>query len=181
MAMKLDKILVVDIEATCWLGKPPPGEKREIIEIGSCELDLMTERIDEKRSVIVRPQCSKISRFCTELTTLKEEDVAKGVSLKEACETLPGKNKIWASYGNYDREKFSEECGWKRIAYPFGPSHINVKILFAVAHSLSKEVGLKSALNLLNMSFEGTPHRGEDDAWNIAKVLLILIRRLRKN
>ena len=36
MSGKLDKILVVDIEATCWEGKPPAGEQNEIIEVGIC-------------------------------------------------------------------------------------------------------------------------------------------------
>ena len=34
MARKLDRILVVDVEATCWEGDPPPGQISEIIEIG---------------------------------------------------------------------------------------------------------------------------------------------------
>ena len=25
MARKLDQILVIDVEATCWAGNPPPG------------------------------------------------------------------------------------------------------------------------------------------------------------
>ena len=31
MARKLDRILVVDVEATCWEGDPPPGQIREIL------------------------------------------------------------------------------------------------------------------------------------------------------
>ena len=180
MSMKLDKILVVDVESTCWLGKPPPGEKREIIEVGWCEIIPESEAIIGKETVIVRPESSKISKFCTELTTLKQEDVSRGISLREACKMLPAKNRVWASYGNYDREKFVEECRWKNVKYPFGPSHINVKTLFALAHNLPKEVSLREALGILNFSFEGTHHRGGDDAWNIAKVLLELIKRLKR-
>ena len=44
MARKLDRILVVDIEATCWEGNPPPGQTSEIIEIGLCVLDVPTLR-----------------------------------------------------------------------------------------------------------------------------------------
>jgi hypothetical protein len=28
MARKLDYILVIDVEATCWQGEPPPGQGR---------------------------------------------------------------------------------------------------------------------------------------------------------
>ena len=42
MARKLDRILVVDVEATCWEGDPPPGQISEILEIGLCVLDVAT-------------------------------------------------------------------------------------------------------------------------------------------
>ena len=42
MARKLDQILVIDVEATCWEGNPPPGQTSEIIEIGLCVLDVPT-------------------------------------------------------------------------------------------------------------------------------------------
>jgi len=46
MSKKLDKILVIDVEATCWQGKNPAGESNEIIEIGICVLETATgERI----------------------------------------------------------------------------------------------------------------------------------------
>lgn len=35
MARKLDRILVVDVEATCWEGDPPPGQISAIIEKGT--------------------------------------------------------------------------------------------------------------------------------------------------
>ena len=38
----LDKIIVIDLEATCWEGDPPPGQESEIIEIGLCILDVAT-------------------------------------------------------------------------------------------------------------------------------------------
>jgi inhibitor of KinA sporulation pathway (predicted exonuclease) len=46
-----------------------------------------------------------------------------------------------------------------------------VKNLFALQNGLEKEVGLQKATALLGLPFEGTIHRGMDDAWNIAAVL----------
>jgi inhibitor of KinA sporulation pathway (predicted exonuclease) len=34
MAKQLDKIIVVDVEATCWKGKIPTGTHSDIIEVG---------------------------------------------------------------------------------------------------------------------------------------------------
>jgi inhibitor of KinA sporulation pathway (predicted exonuclease) len=57
------------------------------------------------------------------------------------------------------------------MGYPFGPSHINVKTLFALKHKLGHELGMAGALKYLNIELEGTHHRGKDDARNIAKIL----------
>jgi hypothetical protein len=34
----LSRILVIDLEATCWHVPPPPGEEHEVIEIGNAIL-----------------------------------------------------------------------------------------------------------------------------------------------
>lgn len=36
----LDKVLVIDLEATCWENEPPKGQKSEIIEIGVALVDV---------------------------------------------------------------------------------------------------------------------------------------------
>ena len=183
MAKKLDQILVIDIEATCWEGNPPPGQKSEIIEIGICTLDIATGERLEKRSILVKPERSKVSEFCTKLTTLTQAQVDQGISFAEACSILKeeygSQDKIWASYGDYDRLQFERQCQYRRNMYPFGTRHINVKTLFAIIYLLPREVGMAKALELLGTPLEGTHHRGVDDAWNIAGILseLILKRR----
>ncbi|QYS89362.1 hypothetical protein [Flavobacterium davisii] len=52
MAKLLDKILVVDIEATCWEGKLPEGMISDIIEIGVCLLDVQTGEISDNREIL---------------------------------------------------------------------------------------------------------------------------------
>jgi inhibitor of KinA sporulation pathway (predicted exonuclease) len=175
MAEKLDQILVIDLEATCWERDPPPGQDHEIIEIGLCVLDVATGRRLDNPSIIVRPLHSTVSDYCTQLTTLTQEDVEGGISLREACRILEteygSRQRLWASYGDYDRKQFSRECQAHGIDYPFGDGHINVKSLFAVAYNLRQEVPLDRAMELLGFPLEGTHHRGGDDAWNIARIL----------
>jgi inhibitor of KinA sporulation pathway (predicted exonuclease) len=181
MGKKLDQILVVDVESTCWEGDPPPGQESEIIEIGLCVLDVAALQRLENRSILVRPERSTVSAYCTALTTLTQAYVDDGLALREACRILRqeyrARQRIWASYGDYDRRQFKRNCRAQDIAYPFGPGHINVKSLFAVMHGLSREVGLDKALEMLGLPFEGTHHRGDDDAWNVARVLGELLRR----
>lgn len=177
-----DKILICDLEATCWEENPPPNAESEIIEIGICILDLKTLSIEDNEGIIVKPEWSTVSEFCTKLTTLKQEDVDKGISLNDACQILRkkynSKNRAWASYGEYDRRMFQRECELKNINYPFGSFHINVKGV--VETMLGEQVGMDKALQKLNMPLEGTHHRGIDDARNIAKVYKLILEKLRK-
>lgn len=183
MGKRLDKILVIDVESTCWLDTPPPGEESEIIEIGLCLLDVSTGRRDLKRSILIRPERSAVSPFCTELTTLTQAQVNQGVSFARACTILQEEyasgQRVWASYGDYDRRQFYRQCRALKVSYPFGPSHINVKNLFALSRGLSQEVNLVQALKIQGWDLEGTYHRGDDDAWNIARLLAAVLCRAR--
>lgn len=186
MARRYDQLLVIDVEATCWEGLPPEGQLSEIIQIGICAIDLANCQRMEKTGMFVRPVRSTISPFCTELTGIDEAtlDAGGAVPLAEACRTLKAQyrslERVWASWGDYDRRQFERECGEKGIAYPFGRTHLNVKSLFSLARGLNKEVGMAEALDLLGRPIEGRHHRADDDAWNIAGVLCELLAGLRK-
>lgn len=183
MENRLDSILVIDIEATCWAGEPPPGQHAEIIEVGLCLLDVATARRTGQASLVVRPEFSTVSDHCRALTTLTQADVEAGMSLRQACKILREEyhsmERLWASFGDYDRKKFERECRDKRIAYPFGDTHLNVKNLFAIVHRLPRELELDQTLNFLGWPMEGTYHRGDADAWNIARVLGEILARAR--
>jgi inhibitor of KinA sporulation pathway (predicted exonuclease) len=183
VAQKLDQILVIDVEATCWQGDSPPGQDREIIEIGLCILDVAKLQRGDNPSILVRPVHSTVSDYCTRLTTLTQEEVEGGISLREACDTLRrnyhSRERLWASYGDYDRKQFERECKAHGIEYPFGDGHINVKSLFAVVRHLSGEVPLDKAMAMAGFPLQGTHHRGADDAWNIARLLADILLKAR--
>lgn len=184
MARKLDQIIVIDLEATCWENTPPPGEQQEIIEIGICTLDIKTCQRYKKDSILVRPEQSTVGPFCTRLTTLTQQQLEEeGVSFAEAVERVRQEyspwDRTWASYGDFDRILFQRECSERGIAFPLGRTHINVKNLLAIGLNLPYEIGLDTALDKLHLPLEGTHHRGHDDAWNIAAVLGLLLTSLR--
>ena len=183
MSKKLDHLLVVDIESTCWDGAPPPDQTSDIIEIGVCPIELSTLKRLERRSILVRPERSTVSDFCTQLTTLTSQQVQSGQPFAAACGILEkefhSRDRVWASFGDYDRRQFEKQCRDTGVRYPFGSRHLNVKTLFALALSLPHEVGMAQAVDLLGMTLEGTHHRGDDDAWNIAAVLIEVLKRAR--
>ncbi len=176
MARVLDKIVIVDVEATCWDGANPEGMENDIIEVGVCLLDMETGEVTDNRGILVKPERSVISPFCTELTTITQDMVDKeGITFKQAC-AIPRKeylsqSRAWASFGAYDLKQFQRQCTAMNIGFPFGPSHINVKTLFALKKRLGHEQGMAGALGILDLQLEGTHHRGVDDAKNIAKIL----------
>jgi inhibitor of KinA sporulation pathway (predicted exonuclease) len=183
LARQLDRIVVIDVEATCWEGAAPEGQDNEVIEIGVCTVDLSSLTPDQHESILVRPVRSKVSEFCTRLTTLTQEQVDTGVLFEEACGQLRkvyrSRDRAWASYGDYDRRQFERQCQATGVASPFGLTHLNVKNLFAISFGLHKEVGMAGALDALELPLEGTHHRGGDDARNIARILCHLLQQLR--
>lgn len=172
---------VVDVEATCWAVEPPAGAVSEIIEIGLTVVDLAAgERVGRHR-LLVRPERSEVSQFCTELTGLTQAEVDGGVDFAEACRLLAAEHgagpRPWASWGDYDRHQFTRQCAATRTAYPFGKRHTNAKAVFTRAHGLRKRPGMAQALTIAGLPLEGRHHRGEDDAWNIAALILSLAAR----
>ena len=172
----MNKIIIIDLESTCWDGVIPAGQINEIIEIGICILDPMTGDISKNQGILVKPQKSEVSSFCTSLTTITQKMLDEnGVSFEQACEIIrnnyQGHQYTWASYGQYDLNMMKRECKAKGVSYPLSADHINVKELFTKQTELKKSVGMKQALDILNIPLEGTHHRGIDDAKNIAKIL----------
>ncbi|HEX8629441.1 MAG TPA: 3'-5' exonuclease [Catenuloplanes sp.] len=183
MAKRLDQIVVVDVESTCWAGDPPAGQQSEIIEIGVCTLEVATGARAGRESILVAPQRSTVSEFCTGLTTLTQEQVRAGHSFAQACQLLKrrylSRERVWASWGDYDRRQFERQCHSSGVGYPFGPGHLNIKTWYALVSGSPHEVGMDAALRQLGLPLEGTHHRGVDDAWNIAGVLSVLLSRAR--
>lgn len=186
--MKMNTINVIDIEATCWEGKDdiPFGSKSEIIEIGICQINLQTLDRTKKRSILIKPKFSTVSPFCEQLTTITQKMLDQdGVSQQEAVDILLKEyNSLylpWASYGFYDQKMFKEMWDLYGIQYPLHNRHTNIKFNFAMMFGLTKEVGMDSALEMLKIPLDGTHHRGSDDAWNIAAIMIDMIKKFPKH
>ncbi|WP_326660202.1 3'-5' exonuclease [Streptomyces sp. NBC_00385] len=175
------RLNVIDIEATCWDGQPPPGAVSEIIEIGLTVVDLHARERLARHRVLVRPARSSVSAFCTELTGLTQAEVDTGLPFADACRLLAAEHRAgaraWASWGDYDRDQFIRQCRATGTPYPFGRRHTNAKIPFTTAHGLRKRPGMAQALRIAGLPLEGRHHSGADDAWNIAALILDVTAR----
>jgi inhibitor of KinA sporulation pathway (predicted exonuclease) len=184
MAKRLDCALVIDVESTCWEGTPPRGQSSEIIEIGLCVVDLQLLERRERRSIMVKPMMSEIGDFCTRLTGITPDMVAHAEPLSVAVQVLRDQyrsdDRLFASWGDYDRSQFVRNCRAYDLRYPFGPTHLNVKNLFSIALGLPHELELDVASARFGIAMEGSHHRGGDDAWNVARLLCLLLKRTRR-
>jgi inhibitor of KinA sporulation pathway (predicted exonuclease) len=156
----------------------------EIIEIGVCVVDLLTLERRERRSLLVKPARSDVGEFCTQLTGITPAMVAAAVPLADALQILRDEyrspDRLFASWGDYDRDQFLRNCHSYDLPYPFGPTHLNVKNLYSAAFGLPRELGLDEACARLGLTMDGAHHRGVDDAWNVARILGLLLKRIRR-
>lgn len=192
--MQFSKIMVVDLECTCFRDEDadrPKGwlaaKDQEIIEIGAVILDLRSLETEVVKSFLVRPD-GPVGEFCTELTTLTPDDLKDKPPLAGILLDLRNwakSNKFdirsmpWGSWGDYDRVQFYRECARKGLGYPFGRAHFSIKGMYSMLTGQGKGFGMDMALNQLDMDLEGTHHRGVDDARNTAKILQHLLGKAR--
>lgn len=170
--------IILDVEATCSKeGNSvivPRGEG-EIIEIGalvvSPELVVLSEF-----SQFVRPvRHPVLSEFCTELTTITQRDVDGAQPFPAVARALAlwaqwSEVTWWGSWGYYDRDQFTRDALHHAVPDPLPQPHVNIKEAFGDRQH-RRSMGLGRAVRRAGLDFEGTAHRGIDDARNIVRLL----------
>lgn len=164
--------IIFDLEATCWEDRSKTPN--EIIEIGAVKIN--SGKIVSEFSIFIKPIIHKeLSKFCTELTTITQEDVDNAVNfpeaLKEFTEWIGEEDFYLCSWGFYDKTQLNKDCELHKLD-KITKNHISLKHQYNKIKNIKKRVGVKRALSIENLKFEGTHHRGIDDARNIAKIFL---------
>jgi inhibitor of KinA sporulation pathway (predicted exonuclease) len=179
MSRNPERLLIVDLEATCWERNPPAPH--EIIEIGAVAYEMGRGPLAEFQT-FVRPYLKPIlSPFCTRLTSIRQQDLEGAPPFPEALEALCRWAGAYAPYtlaawGNYDRGQFQDDCRLHGVLYPFG-AYINLKTAFARLQN-RRPCGMAGALHQAGLALEGTHHRGIDDVRNIARLVDYLVARV---
>ncbi len=169
--------LIVDLEATCSDDGTVPRREMEIIEIGAVMLSSKTFHVESEFQTFVRPvRHPQLTSFCTKLTGIIQQDVDNAPDFSEALEEMkqwmyPFEDSLFCSWGDYDRSQFIQDCQYHRSGYPFRSGHLNLKAEFSLAVGQQKKLGLAEAVRWLGLDFEGSHHRGLNDARNIAKIV----------
>ena len=175
------RIVVVDVEATCWK-KGVFSRKKETIEIGAVLLllDRDPSRWPEFQTFVRPRRLPRLSSFCRELTGITQEDVDAAPSFAEALRLFlewsqPPERVVLAAWSHYDLWQLDldlEAHGLPNLALPF----LDVKKLAA------RMVGSKSfeetARQLAPEDAAMPRHRAIADARRTARILHRLLRLL---
>ncbi|GAB3473450.1 3'-5' exonuclease [Azotobacter salinestris] len=174
----MDKWLVIDLEATTDEGGWPL-EDMEIVEIGASLVDRGGHELDHFKRFVRPLRRPLLTAFCRELTRIAQSDIDSAVPLPAVWEQFehwlePHRPRLagWTSWGDYDRWQLVQE--WRRHGLASSLAampHVNLKQRFADTRQLKHTVGLRTALQLAGMNFQGQQHRALEDARNTARLL----------
>ena len=184
-----ERLVILDFEATCNQGKAP--DPQEIIEFPSVLIELPGGHVVDEFSTFVRPvHHPQLTEFCTELTSIRSEDVADAPTFTDALDAhvawLEGHRLIGGddpgvivTCGDWDLAvMLPAQCQTAGRSVADLPviyrRWINVKKIFGKYRRGAKAFGMKSMLRNLGLKLEGRHHRGIDDCRNIARIAAAL-------
>jgi inhibitor of KinA sporulation pathway (predicted exonuclease) len=173
------RIVVVDVEATCWK-KGVFSRKKETIEIGAVRLLLARAQSTwPEFQTFVRPQrLPRLSNFCRELTGTTQRDVDAAPTFPEALRLFlewsqPSERVVLATWSHYDLWQLDLDLqahGLPKLAFPV----LDVKKLAArIVGSKSFE---ETVRDLAPDSLAMPRHRAIADARRTARILYRLMR-----
>ena len=173
------RIIVVDVEATCWK-KGVFSRTKETIEIGAVRL--LLDRADStwpEFQTFVRPlRLPRLSSFCRELTGITQENVDAAPAFPEAVRLFlewsrPLEQVVLATWSRYDVWQLDLDLaahGLPKLAFPF----LDVKKLAArIVGSKNLE---ETARELAPAGVAAPRHRAVADARRTAGILYRLLR-----
>lgn len=168
------KFIIYDLEATCWENRR--SRKVETIEIGAVKLSEFGE-VESTFCKFIKPILNPfLSPFCMNLTSISQIQINQAATFPVVIEQFQDWIEIYdeeyllCSWGNFDQTQLIKDCELHDIEDDWLDDFINLKAQYSDMKNLSKPYGLKKAVKREGFEFEGTHHRGIDDAYNLAKI-----------
>ncbi|MBP1154523.1 MULTISPECIES: 3'-5' exonuclease [unclassified Paenibacillus] len=155
----------------------------EIIEIGAVKVAEMNGilHIVDKFQTFVRPSKNPVlSKHTTEFTGIRQEDMTGAPDYREAVDQwvkwIGEENYYLGAWGSDDKYQLIRHCRQMKLEPDWVKNHNNLQKQYSKKTSgeIYQQVGLKRALEIEGIAFEGSHHRALDDAFNTA---LIFIKR----
>lgn len=169
--------IIYDLEATCWLGRPPRGYN-EIIEVGAVRINEYGE-VQGTFESFVKPIINPLlSGFCKKLTSITQQQINTARKYEKVIEEF----KEWAgiyeedfyicSWGQNDKNLLINDCELHKLDAEWVESYVNLKNQYDLIKGQSVKGNLKKIVIKEGFEFTGKPHRAISDAENLAKIFL---------
>ncbi|WP_348970945.1 3'-5' exonuclease [Pseudomonas atacamensis] len=169
-------------EATCDdVGDSPRPlevvpDQMEAIEIGLVVIDLETLEIVDEFQRFVRPQINPVlTDFCKQLTSIQQADVDNAGTYVDVGQELGAfiaryPDAAWASWGDYNARQLERDAGLAACpSLLSGLQHFNVRKWHKGLYD-DQPKSLKLTVESLGLVWQGTYHRGNDDARDVALI-----------
>ncbi|MDF2927199.1 MAG: sporulation inhibitor KapD [Paenibacillaceae bacterium] len=153
----------------------------EIIEIGAVRVKESEGKLaiaDTFQSFVKPLRDSSFTQHTTAFTGITHQDILGAPLLPAAIEafrTWIGEEPYYlCAWGPDDKYQLVKSCNEHKLPLDWIRNHNDIQKQFSRKRSTEtyRQIGLKKALELLEISFEGAHHRAVDDALNTAKVFI---------
>ncbi len=169
--------IVYDLEATCWMGRPPGGVN-EVIEIGAVKVNRYGE-ITGKFNKFIKPYVNPyLSHFCTKLTSITQDNVDQAELFPRVISEFKEWINIWdedyylCAWGDADVKMLRSNCDIHKLEDEWLEYNINIKKQYHSLINAAKKTGLKATIKREGFEFTGVHHRAISDAENTAKIFI---------
>ena len=176
------QFIIYDLEATCW--RSPKPRQVEIIEIGAVKVNEKLEIVDEF-CVFIKPLLHpKIDKFCTKLTSITQDDVEDAPHFDEAIKMfedwmdVENNRSALFSWGDFDRRQFAKDAELHELDLVWLKYWTCLQRHYSIFKGSSNQIGLKNALKLEGLEFDGVQHRAIEDARNMAGLFVKVAKPL---
>ncbi|WP_196223199.1 3'-5' exonuclease [Roseibium sp. RKSG952] len=181
---RLDKVLAVDFEMTCWEEGPSPERLPEIIDVGLVEISTENLTITRSDRFFVRPKWSSVSEYCTRLTGITNENLRRhGRPLPEVANALKRKwgsgSKLWMAWGR-DDIVIERDCVKHEIENPFSRAFRNLGLECTIDSGQTENAGLHRVMGEMGLEPGRGRHTALNDAMGLAHVWIARTRSMRQ-
>lgn len=184
-----DYYVILDFEATCDQGKAP--KPQEIIEFPSVLMCGKTFKIIDEFTSYVRPlHHPQLTKFCTELTGITQQQVENAPLFPEVMTNHmdwlhhhnlqihpkgSGSSFAFITCGDWDLRSMLPNqwraCEPPLRAIPYAYRQwINIKVHYMAFRETKRAPGMAGMMRALELELVGHHHSGIDDSRNIARI-----------
>lgn len=169
--------IIYDLEATCWLGRPPKGYN-EIIEIGAIRINEYGEILGRFESFVKPTVNPLLSGFCKKLTSITQKQVNTARLFKYVLQDFQEWSGMFeddyyiCSWGQNDKNLFFSDCELHHLDTDWLDKYVNLKNQYDTIKGEGVKGNLKKIVNKEGFEFTGIAHRAISDAENLAKIFL---------